>query len=61
MPISYGLCWVLHIWVILHMRGKPNPIKKGPIKILYDNKSAIALINNLMFHRRNKHISIKLH
>ena len=56
MPISYGLCWV-----ILHMRGKPNPTKKGPIKILYDNKSAIALIKNLMFHRRNKHISIKLH
>ena len=25
MPISYGFCWVWHIWVILHMRGKPNP------------------------------------
>ena len=61
MPISYGLCWVLHIWAILHMRRKPNPTQKGPIKILYDNKSAIVLIKNLMFHRRNKHISIKLH
>ena len=25
-PISNELCWVWHIWVILHMRGKPNPI-----------------------------------
>ena len=24
MAISYELCWVWHIWVILHMRGKPN-------------------------------------
>ena len=25
MLISYGLCWVWYIWVILHMREKPNP------------------------------------
>ena len=35
--------------------------QKGPIKILCDNKSAIALTKNSMFHGRSKHISIKFH
>ena len=35
--------------------------QKGPIKILCDNKSAIALTKNPMFHGRSKHISIKFH
>ena len=35
--------------------------QKGSTKILYDNKSTIALTNNMMFHGRSKHISIKFH
>ena len=42
----------------------PSELKyeqKGPIKILCDNKFAIALTKNPMFHGRSKHISIKFH
>ena len=35
--------------------------QKGSTKILCDNKSAIALTKNPMFHGRSKHISIKFH
>ena len=35
--------------------------QKDPIKILCDNKSAIALTKNPMFHGRSKHINIKFH
>ena len=34
---------------------------QGPTKILCDNKSAIALTKNPMFHGKSKHISIKFH
>ena len=34
---------------------------QGPTKILCDNKSAIALTKNPMFHGKSKHISIKVH
>ena len=35
--------------------------QKGPTKIFCDNKSAIALTKNPMFHSRSKHISIEFH
>ena len=35
--------------------------QKDPTKILCDNKFAIALTKNSMFHGRSKHISIKFH
>ena len=33
----------------------------GPTKLMCDNKSAIALAKNLVFHGRSKHIDIKYH
>ena len=36
-------------------------LQKGSTKILCNNKSTIALINNMMFHGRSKYISIKFH
>lgn len=35
--------------------------QKGPTKILCDNKSAIELTKNPVFHDRSKHIDIKYH
>jgi hypothetical protein len=36
-------------------------LKNGPIQCFMDNKSAIALANNPVFHKRTKHIRIKYH
>ena len=30
-------------------------------KILYDNKSSVAMVKNLIFHGKAKHIKIKYH
>jgi hypothetical protein len=38
-----------------------NLLRYGPIKVYVDNKSAIALANNPVFHKRSKHIDIKYH
>ena len=35
--------------------------KQGSIEIYCDNKSAIAITKNLVYHSRTKHISIKYH
>ncbi|KAK9053340.1 hypothetical protein SSX86_029973 [Deinandra increscens subsp. villosa] len=35
--------------------------KNGPVKIYVDNKSAIALMRNPVFHGRSKHINLKFH
>lgn len=35
--------------------------QKGPIKLMCDNKLAIALAKNPVFHDRIKHIDIKYH
>lgn len=35
--------------------------KGGPIKLCVDNKSAIALMKNPVFHGRSKHINMKYH
>jgi len=35
--------------------------QKGPTKLMCDNKSAIALAKNPVFHGRSKHIDIKYH
>jgi hypothetical protein len=36
-------------------------LKNGPINVYMDNKSAIALANNPVHHKRSKHIDIKYH
>ena len=36
-------------------------LKNGPINVYMDNKSAIALANNPVYHKRSKHIDIKYH
>jgi hypothetical protein len=36
-------------------------LRNGPINVFMDNKSAIALANNPVFHKRSKHIAIKYH
>jgi hypothetical protein len=36
-------------------------IEFGPVNVYMDNKSAIALANNPVFHKRSKHIDIKYH
>jgi len=36
-------------------------IQNGPINVFMDNKSAIALANNPVFHKRSKHIDVKYH
>ena len=35
--------------------------KVDVVELKVDNKSALALAKNLVFHERNKHISIKYH
>lgn len=35
--------------------------KNGPIQCFIDNKTAIALVNNPVFHKKIKHIRIKYH
>lgn len=34
---------------------------RDPISVFCDNQSAIALSENLVFHKRSKHIDIKFH
>jgi hypothetical protein len=46
-----GVCQELRIYLL----------KNGPIQCFMDNKSAIALANNAVFHKRTKHIRIKYH
>jgi hypothetical protein len=36
-------------------------LQNGPINVFMDNKSAIALANNPVFHKRSKHIDVKYH
>jgi hypothetical protein len=36
-------------------------LQHGPINVFMDNKSAIALANNPVFHKRSKHIDVKYH
>ena len=38
-----------------------NLLRNGPINEYMDNKSAIALANNPIYHKRSKHIDIKYH
>ena len=38
-----------------------NLLRYDPIKVYVDNKSAIALANNPVFHKRLKNIDIKYH
>ena len=35
--------------------------QNDPTEIFYDNKSAIAITKNLVYHSRTKHIAIKYH
>jgi hypothetical protein len=46
-----GVCQELGIFLL----------KNGPIQCYMDNKSAIALANTPVFHKRTKHIRIKYH
>ena len=58
MAITSAACQA--VW----LRRMLNELKyeqKGLTKILCDNRSVIALTKNLMFHGRNRHISIKFH
>ena len=45
--------WLRNLLIEIYM------VQKGPTKIHVDNKSAIALAKNLVFHDRSKHIDIR--
>jgi hypothetical protein len=51
MTWTEGVCQELGIYLL----------KNGPIQCFMDNKSAIILANNPVFHKRTKHIRIKYH
>ena len=38
-----------------------NLLRNGPVQVHMDNKSAIALVYNPVYHKRTKHIHIKYH
>ena len=46
------------IWLRRILQDLQQKIK-APIKIYYDNMSAIAMMKNLVFHSRMKHIEIR--
>ncbi|GLU17723.1 hypothetical protein SLE2022_340790 [Rubroshorea leprosula] len=48
------------IWMRKVMRDLKHA-QKEPTVILCDNKSTIAIVKNLVFHRRTKHIKVKYH
>ena len=52
---TYEAIWMKHIiFDMLQDDSKPN-------MILYENMSAIAMIKNLVFHARSKHIDLRHH
>lgn len=48
------------IWVV-KIFGDLNVTLELPIKVFYDNKSAIQFTTNLVFHERTKHFEIDLY
>ena len=58
MVITFTTCQT--VW-LCRMLSELKYEQKGSTKILCDNKSTIVLTKNLMFHGRNKYISIKFH
>jgi hypothetical protein len=48
------------VWLCLLLREVGYPVE-GPAVIFADNKSAIALANNPVYHGRSRHIDIQYH
>ena len=56
--MAHGICELLWLKIIL----QDLKIKwKGPMKLYYDNKSAINIVHNPVQHDRTKHIEIDMH
>ena len=49
------------VWAVGVCREIGVKLSDGPINVYMDNKSAIALANNPVYHKRSKHIDIKYH
>ena len=58
MSLSIAGCQAIWLRVILESLDHPQ---EGATTIYCDNKSAIALSRNLVFHGKSKHIRIKYH
>ena len=58
MSLSIAGCQALWLRDILH---ELNHTQSGPTTIFCDNRSAIALSKNPVFHGKSKHIRIKFH
>jgi hypothetical protein len=58
---SYDVVQELTWTVGVSQEVEVNLLRYGQIKVYVDNKSAIALANNPVFHKRSKHIDIKYH
>jgi hypothetical protein len=44
-------------WLLADLRWEETE----PVELWVDNKSAIALMKNLVFHERSKHICVRYH
>lgn len=49
------IIWVLSVLDCLHV------VELLPVSVLCDNKAAIQIVNNPVFHERTKHIEIDIH
>ena len=56
---SYDVLQELTLTVGMYQEVEVNLLRYGPIKVYVDNKSAIILANNPVFHKRSNHIDIK--
>ena len=58
MALASGACQAIWLrWMLRELMHE----QAGPTKLMCDNKSAIALAKNPVFHGRSKHIDIKYH
>ena len=56
--LAHGICegiWLNHLLIKLRIETE------GPIEVLCDNQSAIAIAKNPMHHDRTKHVEIDRH
>ncbi|XP_050895641.1 secreted RxLR effector protein 161-like [Lathyrus oleraceus] len=52
---------VCHVIWLRNLLKELKMSQEDPVEICVDNKSALALAKNLVFHERNKHISTRYH
>ena len=61
MAMYAGIQELLWVRGLIREIGLFDSLIDGPTPFLVDNKSAIDLANNPVYHKRSKHIDIKYH